>query len=591
MKRFYIYSGMLTAIPMLLTGCVDQDYSVKDIDKTSQIRIDNLTLPVNIDPITLGDIFDTDETSKIKPITIDGKEFYAVIEHGEINSQSINIPSFTVKTPYIQPSTADFHLTTPIPTASVKPAATPITFDYSFDDFTPQDVNFKSDGIDSSVKELYNLKGSQTTLTVILKGMNIPDFVSFSFPKLHLTLLKGLIFENLPSNYTYNPNTGDLDITNLATTGNEAVVSITLTGIDFTKSDTTIKDGTFTLSGQVDIADGILRAQVDPLRIPTGFTPDANVTFSIETSIGDFTAHSVSGLVEYKLTGDGLNIAPVSLGDVPDFLNQDGSDLKLANPQIYLNLNNPLSIYNLYYQTGIEFIADRPTGNLTFAPDNNKVIATKPTSAGPYNFLLSPTMTTPVPEYAKDLEHIPFSGLSNLLSGNGLPDAIEIKLIDPGLPLQTVTDFKLDNEIHGVKGCYDFIAPIALKDGSKIIYSKTEDGWNSEDLEKLTIELLCVEADVTSTIPLGATFTAYPVDKDGRIINTAKTEAIIPANATDDHVVIKMEGPIENLDGVTFTAIVEPGSEEALSPNQTITLKNLKATVSGYYTLELDDKD
>lgn len=585
MKRFYIYTGILSAIPMLLTGCVDQDYSVKDIDKTTQIRVDNLTLPVNIDPITLGDIFDVSPTSKIQPMEIDGKTFYAVTEHGEFDSKSIDIPSFTVNTPYIQPSTATFYLTTPV-NASAKALTDPITFDYGFNDFTPQDINIKSDGIDSAVKELYNLKGSRTTLTVVLKGLNIPDFITFTFPKLHLTLLKGLMFDNLPSNYSYNPNTGDLDITNLPTTGNEAEISITLTGIDFTKTDTSIKDGTFTLKGQMDIADGVLRAQVDPTRIPAGYTPDTNVSFSITTSIGDFTAHSVSGLIDYKLTGDGLNIAPVSLSDVPEFLNQDGSDLKLANPQIYLNLNNPVALFGLYYQTGIEFIADRPTGNLTFKPDDDKVIATKPTSEGPYNFLLSPTAVTPLPAYAENLEHIPFSGLSYLLSGDGLPEAIEIKLIDPGLPLQTVTDFKLDNEISGIRGSYDLVAPIALKEGSKIIYSRKEDGWNDDDLDKLTIELLSIEADVTSTIPLGATLIAYPLDKDGKIISTAKTEAIIPANANDSRVVIKMQGPINDLDGVTFTATLDPGSDEALSPDQTITLKNLKATVSGYYTVE-----
>lgn len=587
MKRIYIYTSILAAVPMLLSGCVDQDYSLKDIDKTTRINVDNLTLPVNIDPITLGDIFGP--SGKIQPITIGDQEVYAVTEHGEINSKSINIPSFTIHTPKIQPSTASFNLTSSL-NSKTKALTDPITFDYSFNSFTPQDINVKSEGIDSAVKELYNLTGTPTTLKVILKGLNIPDFITFTFPKLHLKLLEGLMFENIPSNYSYNSVTGDLEITNLSTTGNEAEVSITLEGIDFTKTKTSIKDGTFTLSGKVDIADGILRAQIDPSRISAGFTPDPTVSFSIETSIGDFTAQKVSGMVDYKLTGDGLNIAPVSLSDVPDFLNQEGSDLKLANPQIYLNLNNPVAEFGLYYQTGVEFIADRPTGNLTFAPDNNEVIATKPNIESPYNFELSPEKTNPLPDIVKDyevdLKHIPFTGLSNLLSGDGLPEAIEIKLIDPGLPLQPVTDFKLDNEIKGINGSYDFIAPIALKNGSKIIYSDTQDGWYSDDLDKLTIELLSVEADVTSTIPLGATFTAYPIDKNGQKIETSKTEAIIPANADDKHVVIKMQGPIKELDGVTFTATVEPGSENALSPAQTITLKNLKATVSGYYTVE-----
>ncbi|MDE7437835.1 MAG: hypothetical protein K2M93_05065 [Muribaculaceae bacterium] len=587
MKRFFVYTGIIATIPMMLTGCVDEDYSLSDIDKTTQIRVNNLVLPVNIDPITLNDIIDVDPTSKIQTVTIEGQEFYAVTEHGEINSQDINIPQFTVITPDIQPSTASFHLTTPV-TSKAHATATPISFDYGFDNSTPQDINVKSEGIDSAVKEIYNLKATPAPVNITLTAINTPDYATFTFPQLNITLLKGLEFADLPSNYSYNPNTGELTITNLSTNDNKVEISIALAGIDFTKTDTTVKDGAFTLTGKVDISSGILRAEIDPSRIPAGFTPDASISFSIKTSIGNFTAQTISGAVDYTLTGDGLNIDPVTLNDVPDFLNQEGSDLKLANPQIYLNLNNPIAIYNLYYQTGIEFTAVRSTGNRTFAPDNNKVIATKPTSAGPYNFLLSPSMTSPLPEYAANLEHIPFSELSNLLSGNRLPEAIEINLINPGLPLQTVNDFRLGEKIPGIRGSYDFIAPIALKDGSKIIYSKTEDGWSDEDLDKLTIELLSVEADVTSTIPLDATLTAYPIDKNGNIISTAKADVSISANAKDSHILVKMQGPINNLDGITFTANLAPGSEETLSPTQTITLKNLKATVSGYYTVDFD---
>jgi hypothetical protein len=51
-----------------------------------------------------------------------------------------------------------------------------------------------------------------------------------------------------------------------------------------------------------------------------------------------------------------------------------------------------------------------------------------------------------------------------------------------------------------------------------------------------------------------------------------------------------MEGTITHLDGVTFVATLTPdeeGNEEAIAPNQKITLKNVRVTVSGNITKEL----
>ena len=588
MKKFLFYSGVISAIPMLLTGCIDKDYDLDNLDKTSDIRIDNLVLPMNLDAITLKDILDVDADSKIQAVTIDGKEFYAVTQHGEFNSQAIDIPQFGVNTPDVAPTNATFDLFTPMAT---KAASDPVSFEYHLHDFTSQKVEFNGTNIDESVKALYSLTSLPANLSVTLTAIDVPSFASVSFSSITLNILKGLKFSNIPSNYNYDPNTGVLAITNLDNSSNITVISLNLEGIDLTKYDTNVTNGVFAINDQLDITSSVIKVEIDPTKIPANYTPNNIITFSVKTNIDDLTVTHVSGEVEYKLEGDGLNIAPVDLTDIPDFLNQDGSNLKLANPQIYINLNNPVAPYNLYYQTGLKFTAVRESGSATFEPDNNKLIATRPNNAGPYNFLLAPSQTTPLPDYSANLEFIQFSSLSNLLSGNGLPDAIDIELINPGIPLQSVIDFELGKQIDGISGTYDFLAPIALNDGSVIVYSDKKDGWYSDDLDKLTIDVLQVDADVTTTLPLEAKLTAYPIDINGNRINQSKAEIILPANANGDHITIKMEGPIKDLDGIEFTAIVTPGSNEALAPSQTITLKNLKAKVSGVYTFDLDDDD
>ncbi len=120
-----------------------------------------------------------------------------------------------------------------------------------------------------------------------------------------------------------------------------------------------------------------------------------------------------------------------------------------------------------------------------------------------------------------------------------------------------------------------------------IVYKDTESGWGDEELDKLTITELVVEADVTSTIPLKATFTAHPIDSDGNPIPNVTIEgAEISANADNQHIQIRTTGSIKKLDGIQFEAVVTPGSNETLSPDQTITLKNVRARVSGSYTTD-----
>ena len=83
------------------------------------------------------------------------------------------------------------------------------------------------------------------------------------------------------------------------------------------------------------------------------------MTLNVNYSISCLAANAVSGKIRYMLEGSAMNISPISLSDIPDFLAQDGTDLILANPQIYLSVNNPVANENLGYQTGLCLTAHR----------------------------------------------------------------------------------------------------------------------------------------------------------------------------------------------------------------------------------------
>ena len=153
-----------------------------------------------------------------------------------------------------------------------------------------------------------------------------------------------------------------------------------------------------------------------------------------------------------------------------------------------------------------------------------------------------------------------------------------------------MSNFALGRRIDGINGRYELMAPLALGAGSEIVYSDTKDGWNDEDVDAITITELIVTAKASSTVPMGASISAYPIDVAGKPIQgvTVVTESALPANAEDADIRIVMHGEIKHIDGVTFEARVKSeDSSVALAPSQTITLKEIRATVSGYYEKEL----
>lgn len=572
------WSAMAIPVLLLLPGCIDNGYDFDDIDTTTEVKIDNLVLPINLDAINLSDIIDIEDDSKIQVTEIDGKSFYAIRETGSINSSSIDIPVFTAPAPSVAPAYATFKL--------LNTRANTVDFVYNLSSFKPSIVDLKATNVDSSVKSVNSIEIDPMTISVDLEATGFGSNVTMEFQTLSLQFLKGLTFRSIPSNYTYDPKSGILKINRLSCPNHKANITLEATAIDFTASGSKLQNGTLDFSSEIKPLDGSIKLSYQF----NGSTqvPASSIEFTVTTTCAEMVARYITGQIQYALEGDGLDIAPVTLTDIPDFLNQTGTDLRLANPQIYLSLTNPLAADNLYYSTGMQLTAVRGSDRTSYSLDNNGVVKVTSDSYSPHNFVLSPsTPANPLPEFAQGLQHVQFTGLSNILAGKGLPEEIEINLINPGLPTQDVTRFQLGKQIEGISGTYEFLAPLALKDGSVIIYSETEDGWYDEDLEKLIISALEIEADATSTLPLNAKLSGYPIDVNGHRIPGVTIEATeIPANAQGQHIVIRTTGEIRNLDGITFEAVITPGSDEALGPNQTIRLENLRARVSGSYTTD-----
>lgn len=568
----------LAAVPLalcttltLLPGCTDDNYDLSDIDTTVEVKVTDLVLPVNIDPIKLDNIIDINENDRIR--VVDGH--YAVLETGTFDTDDITIERIHLGAPEIETAQAILPVPGNVQITSF-PIATPES-DYSYHTSEVSDFIVSLDKVGAHFT--LDIAMSFTELASVANSGDITD-LTIQIPK-GLTLYKEQEAE-------YNPVTGIYRLAKARMQGNKLDIRIEAEAINVAQAGIKFdyKSHTLDLAGKVGIVSGTVTLKDSDLK-PSASVP-SSVTLRSEYTMSDILVTSFSGEMDYKV--DNSEFTNIDLSNLPDFLAQEGTNIRIVNPQLYLNIYNPLSEYSLYAETGMEITSEgRNGGSSTYTLDNGSFRIGGTTATPALNYCLSPTCPENYYEGYGDASYVAFSGLSNVLSGDGLPTSLKVGLVNPIIPRQRVNDLKLGVKLGAVHGNYTFYAPLNLEAGSTIVYSKREDGWSDENLEHLTINTLEVSMNITTDIPVQFTLTGYPVDKEGNRINNVSIEGgNVSANAQNEPVKLYITGEIKNLDGIEFMAVATAAdSQTALNPNMNITLTNLRAKVSGNYTKEL----
>ncbi len=609
---------MLLAIAIFVVSCVDNNYKLSDLDTTVGISVNKLTIPLNVDSLVLDQVLDLeedDQDAKVKKDTLeDGTVIYAIVQEGTFESDKIEIPGFTTDSTEIEPINATLTRNAPSNIRRRKGAIEKDGTSFVCWPINTTMTDFKAEGdVDPAIKGLKKI-GVDTNFGTKIDVSNNPDLLdkiqTVNFEELKVDMPKGLEGdfilaignEKVDVTKCYNDKLGVLDLTQYAEKYGEPLdikvedgkldfnVHVTAIDVDKAGNDIVFDEGHFELASEVNVKGDVV-VYGDDLKDDEFTLEDLpkDINYECAPTISKIKVSEFSGKIQYDI--EDLNIDPISLNDIPDMLSQDSTNIKLANPQIYLRLNNPLSENHLYAEAGLAMTAKRKDGsNKKIALGDNKL---KMDNA--YNvFCLTTDGNMPQNEMHKgykDAVNQKFDGFSDILSGNGgngLPDNIEIDVIEPQIPEQDISDFKLDNEIDKVEGTYLFYAPLALKDETSfIIYQDTLDGWYDETLEKLTISALMVKADVNSEIPLKVEISFNPIDVNGKIIKNVKSN-VVKLNATKDMqpIEINLEGEIKNLDGIIIRAKLIGAQGESIAPSQTINFKNLKIAVTGDYVDE-----
>ncbi len=568
MKRQTLVKGLMsiTAFSML-TGCVDDKYDLTDIDKTSRFTVDNLTVPINLSEIKLENVINLDDNENIEKIPMEGgKECYAIVKEGIIDPTEFNLNGIHVNSPVLHPSEFNVNIPSGMDFSGV--AIPPIPFP----EVPLQNYDFNMKDIDNALKELNDVKSANPIKIEVT--LSIPQSLAggnngIEFQNLEIQLPWGLITKK----EGYDKETGILSVAPIQVDANgKAQIALEASGLDL-EGKGEIKNGNLDIEGKVGIISGEIKISVNNLTLPT------SIDIRADYYVSAFDIASFSGNIDYKM--ENIQIEPISLSGLPDFLDSPETNIIIANPQIIVSINNPVAKYGLKGKGKIQLTSSFNNGTNIDRESSEFILE------GDHSNL---AFCTPKDGFTP----ISFDGLRDVLSASpsnpdGLPSSIKVNIKDLNFA-GDVTDFPL-GYVGSADGIYGFEAPLGFGEGSKVIYETTEGDWGSDDLDKVNINKIHLKANCTTNLPVGVQLRLYPVDRQGNVIPVKEESALFSVdpkctNAPVELTIESVNGTIHGFDGIKFRAYVSQddiNNTEALGPDLFIKLDAIRVTVDGYY--------
>lgn len=579
----FLCNGVLIAFVAMLSACVDNNYDLSNIDTTTRLAVNELTVPFNVSCFEFDQILDADKYEGLaKDTVIQGEDTvinYYIKKEGSFSSDVIKVQDFTVSRPAVDIVSSQIDLYVPAGISGIR-----AYYDLRTD--RPATFKAEAENFDGAIKRIDYIYGSSTIVSTLrLEGLSANVVKNVKIEGLVLQYPKGMDI----ADSRYDKNTGTYDLSNEVFIPNdrgEIMIENKISGVDAAIANLKIDYETkrIVYEDKVSVLEGRANIYIDS-------DMPRSAKFVLSPSILEIKATAFSGEIEYEVKN--LEAQTIDLGEVPEFINQTGTNLSLTNPQIYLTFNNPVHEYGVYFNSGLQLETSHKGTTNVYATD--ELIRTSKTEEI-NTFVLSPMKPEKMLGGYEDATHVSFKKLSNVLADtDGIPKTIKVNATAPKMPRQTVEKFKLGTDLEAVKGCYTFYSKLDLNEGSTIVYTDTVDGWNDEDVDKIVIEKIKVDFDAKTELPLEAVFSVCPIELGGKVRNDVQgTSNLLRAYADydeeKDHISIIIDAsknPIQHLDGVLFKTDILDKKTAEIYPNMKLYVKNLKVTITGYYDTEL----
>lgn len=345
----------------------------------------------------------------------------------------------------------------------------------------------------------------------------------------------------------------------------------------FNYNDNGMDNSSIMLGGSVNL-DGNITASVDNLT-------SGNISLAVDIFSDRMVLNSVTGKVDPEVK---IEIDPININGLPDFLAEDDVVLDLTDPRIFITVTNSSPI-------SVDMSAElKSYKNGSIAGEASLENVNIPAERNDYVICLNQKIEDGWNE-AEQIMYVKVEGLSNLIKN--IPDRIEIQNIETNVIQEEVT---IDlNNTYPIITDYKVDTPLKFGPETNITYTETIDGWDA-DLEDM--EFSKVEASMTATnaIPLGINLTGVAIDKNGKPLDGVTVDLNVDIDAgsidnpTKENIKFTLttdNGSIKGLDGIKLTVIAkasESSSEEELKEDQYMQFDDIKLGLKGGITMDLN---
>ncbi len=588
---------------MLLTGCIDTDYDLGDIDMTVGVGGENINLPSDntTQDICLNDVLDLGQNNFLK-VAQDGNYYIDVIDDNEFvahmwvnrftvpnrkyeGTYKINLGDFAPTTNMMKSRKADDDIEFNAPMVDLD-----FEYNYAAKDITALEYI----GVDEG-----KLSISLSFSNDLKKALSNIKEMRFSFPQCidcEKAEYKG---------QTLSLNDANQLVINNVTLASDVDFVLYIKGINISK---TAADGSymnftkgqgFTFHGQLNIGVVVKESAVD-------FDEVAKAKDLSVSGVAELSGMKVtSAKGKFTPTREFGKVGGVALRNIPSFLTEEGCNLDLYDPQLNVDIYSDVPFANI--MTGAIVSKDKK-GNVITRIDvpefsykaNGKSVASvrrrKASVAGDTTIVVVPNLCDVIRD---------------------LPDSIAlIDLVGRGDDSQSAS-VELGKVYEG-RMRLSVASGIALGNDAVVIYKKDYTGWNDEvkdisfvESKDSTYRFGSIKAfcEVENKIPAYLTLRATPVDVRGKDISNDQVEVIVksviaaskdgvnPVTTKEEITIVpKNSNALKNFDGIRFTITMKAknGSSSVAGVRlnaykQTIKVLNLKVQKNGKIAVDLND--
>ncbi len=575
-KRPLIAVALLLTSLGITTSCIDNSYDLnKDIDMTISAGGEHLAIPVGYtEKITLDKIIEIEEGDDLQ--LVDGE--YHLLKKGNIDNATTEIGEVTVTgtttiieaTPIAEVAAALTHWQTMA--ASINKTGT---------------IEVSAHDIDDAIKEIGALKASSPTELIINLGITAGenmDFDNITFTDLKITF---------PSILDFEPYTGlsnnILDLDGLTINkGEEKNISLQVKGYKFGNE---TPDGKKIIGNTLNINEKVIVEGKTTVDVKMGSSGTISFTPTIE--LQEMDIQSVTGVIQPIIEPTG---STVNLENLPDFLEDDATELDITNPIFTFIAKNPLEAPIILNGT----MQGEKNGSIIEGStvilgrngiDQQDIILEKGD-----NIIALSRLGTGGPEGSKNIK---VSNINDLIKK--IPDVVKVDL-NPLVEYATYYTVDLTTS-YAMESNYDIDIPLNFGSNLKIVYDETIDNFDL-DLEDVDIKKAILSINAVNTIPLAMEIkneNVSALDANGNVIKDidvtvegtiteskdgkAEVSSTLNINLNET-----AEGAISKLDGLKLKVTAVPGqaTDVQLVSTQWLQLTDMKLKIPNGIKVDLN---